>query len=374
MVSALVAGEEVWFSSKDAVLSAAPEAFLSAFLIPAQLRKDRLVSNSPVCGTWFRNTHELSVITNGWWKRKVKPPEVPIVDRGKPKRWWRKTALFFTAGVDSFHTLNHYPKKIHALVNIHGFDIALANESRQKPAEQSYRSVARQKGISLVQIQTNLREHSYFNKTNWDYTHGGAMAAVAHLLKSDFHDFVLSSSTRRNDTRIWGSTWQIDHLWSSGNTRFISWGEHLSRAEKMEQIAGNSLVQEHLRVCWASTGPAANCGTCPKCTRTMVSLLWAGRFEQLKHCFVENPPLLDVISNWKPAPIWSTAELDPVYTNPERLPEPLRSAIRSQRDQLLADLDLRLRKKSRSDLYHEIPPSPGLSQIRSEPEMPVGNR
>ena len=341
IVTAMVAGEEVWFSSKNAVLSASPEAILSAFLIPAQLRKDRLVANMPVCETWLRNTNEMAIITNGWWKRKVKPPEVHIKATGTSKRWWRKSALFFTGGVDSFHTLYHHPRRIHALINVHGFDITLDNDARQEVAELSFQAVAKDRRIPVIQIKTNLREHGYFRKTNWNYTHGGAIAAVAHLLGSSFDDFLLSSSTRRSDTRSWGSTWQIDHLWSSRKNRFSSWGEHLSRAEKMEQIADIPLVQDHLRVCWQSKESAANCGLCPKCTRTMVSLAWAGKLDQLNHCFVENPSLLEVISSWKPAPILSAAELDPVYTQPERLPEPLRSAIIAQRSQLLADLEYR---------------------------------
>jgi len=52
IASAVVAGEEVWFSSEDVPLHACPEAFLSAFLIATQLKKDQLACKIPVCQTW----------------------------------------------------------------------------------------------------------------------------------------------------------------------------------------------------------------------------------------------------------------------------------------------------------------------------------
>lgn len=341
IVSATVAGEEVWFSSSDSDLVASPEAFLSAFLIVAQLSKDRLGCKQPVCKRWLKNSRKLLAITNGWWKSKTKRPLVPVHANGKRRKWFRKTALFFTCGVDSFYTLHHYPKRIHALVNVHGYDIALSNAARQKVASESLRAVAKARRIPLIEIRSNLREHSYFKSAKWDLSHGGAIAAAAHLLGGRYHDFVLSSSTRSGDTREWGSTWQFDRFWSSETVAFNSWGETLSRAEKAGLIAGEPLLKQHLRVCWQSKEPAANCGVCPKCTRTMVALEWSGKLDGLKQRFEEHPSLVDAVSSWKPLPIASPAELDPVLTEPGSLSGPLLEAVVAHRESLLADLTAR---------------------------------
>lgn len=348
VVSAVVAGEEVWFSSPDVELKALPEVFLSAFLIVSQLRKDRLSCETAVCKRWRRNARKLLAVTNGWWKLAAKPPRAPVHARGRRRKWLRKTALFFTAGVDSFHTLLEYPSRVHALVNIEGYDIPLENTARRDEAARSYQAVAKARRVPLIRIRTNLREHPYFQKANWEFTHGSAMAAAAHLLTGRYHDFILSSSTRAGDPRAWGSTWQIDHRWSSESLRFAGWGDHLSRAEKAGRIAGHPLVREHLRVCWQSADAAANCGVCPKCTRTMVSLAWAGALEPLKPRFAVNPDLVEAVGRWKPKPIDSPDELDPVLLDPQPLPGPLRAAVAAVRDGLLADLAARKAPKPSS--------------------------
>lgn len=341
IVSATVAGEELWFSSPDVELVPSPEAFLSALLIAAQLKGDHLASPAKVCSKWKRNTAKLLKVTDGWWNLKTKPPKAGGQSLYKRRRWFRKTALFFTAGVDSFHTLYHYPKRIHALINVQGFDIPLEDAERLAAAEKSLGAVAKARRIPLVRLRSNLREHPYFEKANWEMTHGSALAAAAHLLAGRFHDFVLSSSTRAGDPRAWGSTWQIDSLWSSRAVKFLSWGEHLSRAEKAEAIAEQPLARDHLRVCWQGCGGDANCGECPKCTRTMVALAWCGKLDALSHRFAKHPDLVAAVETWKPAPINSPDELDPVLTRAERLPEPLRAAVVRHRDGLLADLAAR---------------------------------
>lgn len=344
VTSALVDGEEVWFSSPDARLAESPEAFMSAFLIPAQLRNDRLSCGRPVCNQWLANATALAEVTGKWWRRSLKPPVVEAITKPKGRRWFRKRALFFTGGVDSFHTLFRHPGKIHALVNVHGYDIALGNKDRQGVASASMRAVADAMDIPLVEIRTNLREHSYFRKNNWNFVHGGAIAAVAHLLGRQWDDFLLSSSTRKDDPRAWGSSWQIDPLWSSAATRFLGWGEHLSRAEKMEEIADQPIVKDHLRVCWSSRDAEPNCGVCPKCTRTMVSLAWCGKLDGLLPRFAVHPCLVEAVGTWRPAPIRSVDELDPVFMRPERLPAPLRDAMVALRDKMIARMEETLEK------------------------------
>lgn len=341
IVSANIAGEELWFSSPDLPLAASPEAFLSAMLIASQLNGDRLASGAKVCSKWKRNVTKLLKVTDGWWKLKTNAPKSAAHSLYRRKRWFRKTALFFTAGVDSFHTLLAYPKRVHALINVQGFDIPLEDEERLASAEHTLREVAKARRIPLIRIRTNLRSHPYFSKANWEMTHGSALAAVAHLLAGHFHNFVLSSSTRGDDPRAWGSTWQIDSLWSSRAVKFLSWGEHLSRAEKAEQIADHALSRAHLRVCWQGRGDVPNCGECPKCTRTMVALAWCGKLESFRHRFANQPDLVAAVESWKPAPIQSPDELDPVLTRAERLPEPLRGAVIRHREGLLADLAAR---------------------------------
>lgn len=335
IVSARVAGDDVWFSSKDVELRAIPEAFLSAFLIAAQLQGDRLCSEKGVCRSWLDNAEKLLPVTADLWHLKAQTPFAPSGTRVTEWKGNRKTALFFTCGTDSFHTLLEHSPKPDALISVFGYDIALHNQARQDEATRSLQDVARSLGIPVIQIKTNLRQHPYFNKAKWGQTQGSAEAAVAHLLEPFYQDFTLSSSSRISEPQPTGSSCQTDYFLGSKIISFHKWGSDLSQAEKMERIADHPLVRQHLRVCWQSTEPASNCGRCAKCVAALVSLTWAGKFDLLKNRFQEIPSLPEAVAKWKLDPIQSPDELDAVYLRPERLPEPLRAAIISRRTSLL---------------------------------------
>jgi hypothetical protein len=55
---------------------------------------------------------------------------------------------------------------------------------------------------------------------------------------------------------------------------------------KTEKVAGWPAALECLRVCWKNPDSAYNCGKCPKCLRTMVTLRLVG-------CLDECAPLFD---------------------------------------------------------------------------------
>ena len=58
-VSAQVAGQALWFECDDAPLDPAPEAWVSALLIPSLHRRQRLVSEAPLSAGWLENLERL---------------------------------------------------------------------------------------------------------------------------------------------------------------------------------------------------------------------------------------------------------------------------------------------------------------------------
>ncbi len=337
--SAVVDGEEVWFESADVRLQATPEALLSAFLIPAQKNGDVLRCDEPVCPEWRANIDRLMAMTEPWWGKNSPRPLVPITEAAPPPPVSVDPAeagpvLFFSAGVDSFFTLCQATPRPAALLNVAGFDIKLPLTERQAAASACYREIAAATGLRSLTVRTNLREHSYFQRANWLITHGGALAAVAHLMGGSYGHFRISATHRGEDDIALGSHPATDPLWSSRAVTFDHWGADHSRTEKLRALARDPLARSHLRVCWEHAGVAANCGECRKCVLTRLSLAWLGEEDAFAARFADARPLPELISGWE---YWrtflSSATLDEVLDQPGHLSLELRTRLTAHRRQ-----------------------------------------
>ena len=277
-VSAEVDGAPVWFESADCSLAPSVEALGSAFLIPALERGARLELPAPVSGVWLTNLAGLVPILNEWWRYPEILPAVPAVASGgaSPRAG---TALCFSGGVDSFHSLLRGGHRVDLLVLVQGFDIGLDDEARLAAFEPSFRAIARACGARAVVVRTNLRQHPLFGCAPWERTHGGALAAVGHLLADHAGRLIISSSYTYEEQLPWGSHWRTDPLWSSDRLSIVHLGASLWRDEKLEAIAEEELVRRHLRVCWENRSPEGNCSRCDKCVLTMLMLHVSGRLE-----------------------------------------------------------------------------------------------
>lgn len=285
-VTAQVAGREVWFESRDFPLQPSPEALGSALLLPALFAGVDLQLEQAVCPRWLEGARAATALAVRWWKlpqRRFEASSRPMPLTATSDL----TALCFTGGLDSFHSLlrgKHRPK---LLVFVHGYDIALGDEVRLGAFETSLERVAAARGARPAVIRTNLREHPLVAATSWTLTHGGALAAIGHLLSGHASRLVLASSVPRAYNIPWGSHWQLDPHWSSGALEILHDGADFSREQKAWAVAAEPLLREHLRVCWENRSPTGNCSVCDKCVNTMLLLEQAGA---LANSTVFNPP------------------------------------------------------------------------------------
>jgi len=273
-VSADVDGAPLWFESADVALSPSPEAFASAMLMPALARGEALTLEDPVSLAWRSNVRRALPTFNQWWGYPEILPE-PVHHSLKTTRA-AQTVLCFTGGVDSFHTLLRSGYTVNYLVFALGFDVPLNDETRFNAFEPSLRAVAAATGATPVVIRANLREHPAFAPVSWERTHGGALAAVGHLLSDVAGRLLISSSFTYTTRTPWGSSWMTDHFWSSDRLKIIHFGADLLRQQKLQAIASDPLVRSHLRVCWENRAPAGNCSRCDKCIRTRLTLADCG--------------------------------------------------------------------------------------------------
>lgn len=270
-VEASIGNSPLWFETTDAALRPSPEAFVSAFLIPALSLKSDISLEEAIDDQWRVNLEKLMSIYKKWWgyhKINIKSPDVtkPLLKNGT------KTALFFSGGVDSFFSLFRSGYKIDYLIFIHGFDIPLHDQNRFERFKESLNEVARKINVKSVVIRTNLRAHPIFANVSWERTHGGALASVAHMF-ADAQRFIISSSFPLCLDRPCGSHWTTDALWATGNFEILYTGGEFWRSEKLIAIADEPVVRDHLRVCWENKDSRLNCSRCEKCIRTILVLL-----------------------------------------------------------------------------------------------------
>jgi hypothetical protein len=267
----------VWFESEDVELRAATEAFASTFLIPALGRRRRLELADEVCPVWSDNVALILPVLNEWWSLPVLPPSVRGRATPIPPHADRRTALCFSAGIDSFYSLLRSGERVDVLVTVQGFDIGLDDTVRMDALAASAREIAAARGCRLIVIRTNLRSHPLMQDVAWERAHGGALAALAHVLDGFIERLLISSSiVQAPEPEPWGSHWQIDPLWSSARVSIANIGSELLRTTKLEAIATEPLVRSHLRVCWENRTPHGNCSRCEKCLVARLKLFELG--------------------------------------------------------------------------------------------------
>jgi hypothetical protein len=288
-VTAEVSGASVWFESTAVELTPSAEAFGSAFLIPSLHEGMRLRLDQEVDRKWMENIGRLLPTLTKWWDYPALAPLAPLKDETGLSSD-SQTALCFSGGVDSFYSLLRGGLNPRLLVFIHGYDIPLEDEGRSETFKRALESVAAATNSRPVWLRTNLRQHPAFVACSWDRTHGGALAAIGHLLAENIDRFIISATLVRSDERPWGSHHLVDHLWSSAHLCVAQYGDDIWRHDKLRAIIDEPLVREHLRVCWENRRPAGNCSHCDKCIMTMVVLAQAGKLDRFPVFEIDDHP------------------------------------------------------------------------------------
>lgn len=279
-VEALVDDVPIWFESADVELEPSPEAFGCALLVASLDTGRRIRLADPVDARWRANCAALLAIFREWWGYDPLLPEAQERPCRRPRA--ARSALCFSAGADSFFSLLHGAERADALVSVHGFDIRVDDARRWAGLERSLAEVAAVVGTDAITIRTNLRLHPVAGGEIWERSHGGALAAIGHLLSAAIGRLFVSSSVSSDWLEPWGSHYLTDHLWSSDRIEIVHVGADRRRWEKLMEIAAEPLVQRHLRVCWEYRTEALNCSRCDKCLRTMIRLQDAGQLERYR--------------------------------------------------------------------------------------------
>ncbi len=246
-------------------------------LFTSMLKGEPVQLPVPCCETLFKNSKQIVDQFRGWF------PELAVPQFVDPQTCLRSPAknprvgLFFTCGVDSFYSLLQNQQEITDLIFVHGFDIDLDNHELREEVSEAVREVARHFGKNLIEVETDVRKFLEQGlKLHWPYSHGAALATVAHSLSHLISKVYLASSHATPDVSKWGTHPHVDPHWSSSALQVVHEGYEATRIDKLRRIAQSAFALSKVRVCWENRSNHYNCGECEKCIRTMLAMRIAG--------------------------------------------------------------------------------------------------
>lgn len=278
--SACVGDSELWFRVPKALgplLSVSGDPFIPALLLPAMVLEKRLLIEGEISSLLLDSCHRIQDIFATWVGNAHRIPIESGRKPDSPGRSGRGTGSFFSAGVDSFHTLLKNLDDITHLVLIDRFDHKmLHSEAVCLDTRNHVSRVAANLGKQLIVAQSNARS-LFLPAVSWSDYHGAVLASMALALGNCFKSVYIPASYTYTQLQPWGSHPLLDPLWSTAETRIVHDGAEATRSQKiMDWICQSDLALQSLRVC-LHPGDEYNCGRCEKCLRTMIPIYLAGK-------------------------------------------------------------------------------------------------
>ena len=261
------------------------DSFLASILVPCMKFKEDIVIVGEISSEFLASVRNVMLQLEKW---NLGLSQVSIkankVSKKEAKRLTKikNSGLFFSGGVDSFYTFLKNKKeeksKINHFIFVLGFDIRLEDKEMFAKVFRNIKTIAKKEGIKLIDVKTNIRD--VLDKyTEWDYSHGSAMAFISMALRNGFSKIYISGGLEAEyaPKRPYGTHPELDPLWSTNDLRFIHIGTDATRMQKiMKYVSKSKVALKYLRVCWRGRKGQFNCGICEKCMRTMLSLYSAG--------------------------------------------------------------------------------------------------
>jgi hypothetical protein len=271
---------DLWFRFPSALrplLTTSADPFLVALLMPAMVLEKRLLIEGEVCPRLLENSIQVQDIITCWLRNSRRVP----IESGRRASVSLQpaggTGVFFSAGVDSFHTLLKNLDAITHLLLMERFDYKMINsDAVNRDTRKQVARVATSFGKKLLVLQSNARL-LYLPAVSWSDYHGAVLASMGLALGNCFQRILIPATYTYTQLHPWGSHPLLDPLWSTRQTRIVHDGAEASRSQKvMDWICRSDLALQNLRVCF-EPGDDYNCGHCEKCIRTMVPIYVAGK-------------------------------------------------------------------------------------------------
>ena len=271
------------------------DAFLVASFLPGITEQERRIAiNEDVCPELQEGLATVVSFFRQWYGRNLRMPRIETNGKSKwtPGSEPRDAGSFLSGGIDSLALLrvNHLryratdSGRIKHCFLVYGFDMG-SKPGHAKAFAQTVLSlseVARDAGVKLVPVHTNIKSLNDGLQFWMQQFHGACLAAVGHSVAKRIRSISIAATHCVSDLHPWGSHPLIDPNYSSTELRVQHVGIEHSRVAKTQMIADWEAGLQSLRVCTQidsalrSPSKGLNCGKCEKCVRTMTALLAVG--------------------------------------------------------------------------------------------------
>ena len=155
-------------------------------------------------------------------------------------------------------------------------------------------AVASELGLPLVPVDTNL--HQFWRQEYGETLLFLSMYACVLALQNAVRRYYLGSGCSYMQIKACGVKFDVYDLVSYCESFFVPLiqtervelivdGCQYSRAEKIKRIADWDIARKYLNVCRVYDGGNRNCGTCPKCLRTLLVLEILGKLDDFADIF-----------------------------------------------------------------------------------------
>lgn len=276
-LSATVDGDRIFFRVPEGFdLFSVAECFIGIALLEAMISNRNLVVDEVAISSKLYNSLIDIQEIYSCWNPNLKIVEIEASTTSEIASY-KNTGSFFSAGVDSTHTLLRNSEDITHLIIFRAFDTGndkASWEARLKKQESFAKSI----GKLIIPVETNAREWTDKRRISWEFVHGLFLSSAGGSL--GMRRVYVPSSHTYDELFPWGSHPLTDPMWSTESTQVIHDGAGSRRGDKIRDILKSDLLADNLQVCWRSTHQ--NCGTCPKCIRSMVAIhLLGGKSKSL---------------------------------------------------------------------------------------------
>ena len=264
----------------DPALVPSREALVALTLFPAMKAGAELQVGGELSACLLEALPKLQEVYHGWFPdsfQRIAVTEATPVERTNPGAG--RVGVFFSGGVDGWHTLLKHRDSVTDLILVWGFDIPLDKPGLFEQTRQNALKVAQEFGMNLVVVKTNLRDFTEPHVV-WNWMFGAGLCAVGHLLSGEFKRVYTSAGQWYGHQIPAASHILLDPNWSSESLQVVYEGLDTTRLEKVRELAQYDVALQTLRVCWRNPGEVYNCGWCEKCLRTMVALQIVGAYER----------------------------------------------------------------------------------------------
>jgi hypothetical protein len=298
-------GQRIWFRFPNEYsageLDASP--FLPGLLSTAMWWNEQLVIDGPVSAQLLASVDEASAIYGSLF------PSLQAVVVAAPSHTLspgeKRTACFFTRGVDSWYSVLTNIEKPHPgrpplthLVHVPSFDFMYSDENGRRSIAATRRATD-DVGCELLLVNTNLRNFTE-RFQHFGITVGGVLSATGLAIGARFSHVLLAASAPLGVPSFSGCHVALDRLWSTERTAVVHDGATAGRLAKARLVAEQPRALERLKVCFVADTPT-NCGRCEKCLITMIELHIA---RSLDECHAFERPLDPSAVSRMPDPGW----------------------------------------------------------------------